>query len=182
MEAYNRLKYENCAIKKAIIFSNESDLDVDLTAAPDVQYAESIFSDTIEVDVTFSNTVGTVEGKTLMEGLPLVGTEDFTLKIQDSNGNDLSVELNVNKVTPIRKDTQQEELSLRLTSEEFIRNEELSSRVVKRYDGKISEHIRKLLLENLSTEKDIFIDETSNNYNFIGNVRKPLYIINWLSK
>ena len=73
-------------------------------------------------------------------------------------------------------------MSLRLTSEEFIRNEELSSRVVKRYDGKISEHIRKLLLENLSTEKDIFIDETSNNYNFIGNVRKPLYIINWLSK
>ena len=80
---FNRLKYENCAIKKAIIFSNESDLDVDLTAAPDVQYAESIFSDTIEVDVTLSNTVGTVEGKTLMEGLPLVGTEDFTLKITE---------------------------------------------------------------------------------------------------
>ena len=57
----NRLKYENCAVKKAIIFSNESDLDVDLTADPDVQYAESIFSDTIEVDVTLSNTVGTVE-------------------------------------------------------------------------------------------------------------------------
>ena len=108
---FNRLKYENCAIKKAIIFSNESDLDVDLTAAPDVQYAESIFSDTIEVDVTLSNTVGTVEGKTLMEGLPLVGTEDFILTIQDSNENDLTVELNVNKVTPIRKDTQQEQLS-----------------------------------------------------------------------
>ena len=42
-----------------------------------------------------------------MEGLPLVGTEDFMLTIQDSNENDLSVELNVNKVTPIRKDTQQ---------------------------------------------------------------------------
>ena len=39
---FNRLKYENCAIKKAIIFSNESDRDVNLTAAPDVQYAESI--------------------------------------------------------------------------------------------------------------------------------------------
>ena len=34
-----------------------------------------------------------------MEGLPLVGTEDFTLTIQDSNENNLSVELNVNKVT-----------------------------------------------------------------------------------
>ena len=39
----NRLKYENCAIKKAIIFSNVSDLDVSLTASSDVQYAESIF-------------------------------------------------------------------------------------------------------------------------------------------
>ena len=43
----NRLKYENCVIKKAIIFSNESDLDVNLTVSPDVQYAESVFSDTI---------------------------------------------------------------------------------------------------------------------------------------
>ena len=178
----NRLKYENCAIKKAIIFSNVSDLDVSLTASPDVQYAESIFSDTIEVDVTFANTVGSVNGKTVMEGLPLVGTEDFELAIIDPNGNDLKVKLNVNKVTVLRKDTQQEELSLRMTSEEYIRNEELTSRVVRRYDGKISEHIRKILTDNLATEKDLFIDETSNNYNFIGNVRKPLYVINWLSK
>ena len=42
MEGYNRLKYENCAIKKANIFSNELPLEVNLTAAPDVQYAESI--------------------------------------------------------------------------------------------------------------------------------------------
>ena len=171
----NRLKYENCVIKNAIIFSNESDLDVNLKAAPDVQYAESVFSDTIEVDITFGNTVGSVDGKTVMEGLPLVGTEDFELTIQDPNGNDLKVKLNVNKVTPIRKDTQQEELSLRLTSEEYIRNEELTSRVVKRYDGKISEHIRKILTENLASEKELFIDETSNNYNFIGNDRKTKF-------
>ena len=181
----NRLKYENCVIKKAIIFSNGSDLDVNLTGAPDVQYAESVFSDTIEVDITFGNTVGSVNGKTVMEGLPLVGTEDFELTIQDPNGNDLKVKLNVNKVTPIRKDTQQEELSLRLTSEEYIRNEELTSRVVKRYDGKISEHIRKILTDNLASEKELFIDETSNNYNFIGNylstenplIKNYIYII-----
>ena len=178
----NKIKYENCAVKKAIIISNESDLDVDLSTAPDVQYSESLFNDTIEVDITFGNTVGSVNGKTVMEGLPLVGTEDFELAIVDPNGNDLKVKLNVNKVTPIRKDTQQEELTLRLTSEEFIRNEELTSRVVRRYDGKISEHIRKILTDNLATEKELYIDETSNNYNFIGNVRKPLYIINWLAK
>ena len=100
----------------------------------------------------------------------------------DPRGSVLEVELNVNKVTVIRKDTQQEELSLRMTSEEFIRNEELTSRVVKRYDGKISQHINDILKKNLFTEKELFIDETSNNYNFIGNVRKPLYTINWLSK
>ena len=80
----NRLKYENCAIKKAIIFSNESDLDVSLTASPDVQYAERIFSDTIEVDITFANTVGSVNGKTVMEGLPQLElrTLFLPLKIQ----------------------------------------------------------------------------------------------------
>ena len=47
----NKIKYENCAVKKAIITSNESDLDVDLSTAPDVQYSESLFNDTIEVKI-----------------------------------------------------------------------------------------------------------------------------------
>ena len=119
---------------------------------------------------------------TLAEGLPLVGTEDFELQIQDERENIIEVNLNVNKVIPIKKDTQQEQIGLALTSEEFIRNEERSSAVVKRYDGKVSKHISDILSDNLKTEKDLFIDDTSNNYNFIGNVRKPLYIINWLSK
>ena len=44
-----------------------------------------------------------------MEGLPLVGTEDFELHLEDPMDNIIEVELNVNKVTPIRKDTQQEQ-------------------------------------------------------------------------
>ena len=63
------------------------------------------------------------------------------LLLQDPIGNDIEVELNVNKVS-IRKDTQQEVLLLRLTSEEYIRNEEITS-LVKRYDGKISESVEK---------------------------------------
>ena len=54
-----------------------------------------------------------IGGKTLLEGLPLFGTEDFLLSIQDSVGSEIKVDLNVNKVTPIRKDSLQEELSLR---------------------------------------------------------------------
>ena len=72
---------------------------------------------------------------------------------------------------------------LELTSEQFIRNEERSSAIVKRYDGKVSEHMRKILIENLKVDEDkIDIEETSNNYNFVGNTRKPFYIMNWLCK
>jgi hypothetical protein len=33
----------------------------------------------------------------------------------------------------------------------------------------------------LGTEKKVDIEETSNNYNFIGNNKKPYYTMNWLS-
>ena len=72
---------------------------------------------------------------------------------------------------------------LELTSEQFIRNEERSAAIVKRYDGKVSEHMRKILIENLKVDEDkINIEESSNNYNFVGNTRKPFYIMNWLCK
>tara|TARA_B100001778_G_scaffold108896_1_gene89108 strand:+ start:357 stop:1661 length:1305 start_codon:yes stop_codon:yes gene_type:complete len=178
----NRIKYENCIVKKAIIKSNVDGEEVDLRKCVEVHYEESLFSDSIEVNFIIANRAGTVRGLTLAEGLPLVGTEDFELHLQDPKNNVIKVKLNVNKVIPIKKDTQQEQIGLALTSEEFIRNEERASAVVKRYDGKVSKHISDILSDNLGTEKELFIDETSNNYNFIGNVRKPLYTINWLAK
>ena len=177
----NKFKYENCKINKAEIRSNVNGDTVNISGG-EVQYSESMFNDTIEVDYIFANRAGTINGQTLLEGLPLFGTEDFVLDIQDSIGNNIKVELNVNKVTPIRKDTQQEQLLLRLTSEEYIRNEEITSSIVKRYNGKISESVEKILSDKLGTGKDLFIEETNNNYNFVGNVRKPFYIINWLAK
>ena len=175
-------KYENCKISKAIITSNLDESTVDLRKCIDCQYSESMFSDTIEVTYLISNSGGTINGKNLLEGLPLVGTEDFLLAITDPLDNTIEVNLNVNKVTPVTKDTQREDVLLSLTSEEFIRNEERTASVVKRYDGKISENIEKIITDNLKTEKELFIQETANNFNFIGNTRKPLYIINWLAK
>ena len=175
-------KYENCSISKAIITSNLDESTVDLRKCVDCQYSESMFSDTIEVTYLISNSGNTINGKNLLEGLPLVGTEDFLLAITDPLDNTIEVNLNVNKVTPVTKDTQREDVLLSLTSEEFIRNEERTASVVKRYDGKISENIEKIITDNLKTEKELFIQETANNFNFIGNTRKPLYIINWLAK
>ena len=139
-------KYENCKIKKATIISNvDPENDVSLTDAIDCRYSEGILNDTVSCDLIMTNSGGTINGKNLLEGLPLVGTEDFQLEIEDAQGNLLEANLNVNKVTPFTKEPQREDILLSMTSEEFIRNEEQTSEVVKRYDGKISEHVRKIL-------------------------------------
>ena len=131
-------KYENCIIKKAIIISNVDGSDVDLTKAINCRYYEGILNDTVSCDLIITNSGSTINGKNLLEGLPLVGTEDFELEIEDPKGNILKSSLNVNKVTPFTKEPQREDILISMTSEEFIRNEEQTSEVIKRYDGKIS--------------------------------------------
>ena len=77
--AKNKAIFENCVIKNASIVSNIDGFIVDLKRAPRVEYQESMFSDTIETSVIVINSSNRVRGKNLMEGLPLVGTEDFFL-------------------------------------------------------------------------------------------------------
>ena len=88
----------------------------------------------------------------------------------------------VNKVTPLSDDTTKSSVRLELASKEFILNEKV--RLNNRFDGKVSEHIKRILTDKnyLATEKKLDIETTSNNYNFIGNNRKPYYALNWLSK
>ena len=88
----------------------------------------------------------------------------------------------VNKPTPFDDKTTKSAVQLQLTSKEYLENEKLDNRVVKCYEGKISEHIEKLVKENLNTDKSVDLEETgAKNYNFIGNTRKPFYCINNLS-
>ena len=61
------------------------------------------------------------------------------------------------------------------------------TRVKKRYDGKISDSVTKILQDEypfgLGAEVDSsLIEQTSNLYNFFGNNRKPFWILNWLVK
>ena len=147
-----------------------------------VMYYESILQDTVKAEVTFIDTGNSIDGKSVIEGLPLVGTEEVTLKFRDNNENSVKATLYVNKVTPGAEDTVGTLVQLDLVSEELIRNEEGKSRVNIRFDGKISDHIRRVCEDFLLTEKELDIEETSNNYNFLGNNQKPYYVINWLSK
>lgn len=145
-------------------------------------YYESILQDSIRATVTFADAGNTINNKTALDGLPIVGQEQVQVKFSDNNENELDLTLYVNKVTPLSDDTTKSLVQLDLTSKEFIMNEKV--RLNERFDGKISEHIRKILTNKnyLGTEKEVDIEETSNNYNFVGNNRKPYYAMNWLSK
>jgi|TARA_A100001515_G_scaffold98661_1_gene79557 hypothetical protein len=147
-----------------------------------MMYYESILQDTIKAEVIFVDTGGAVDGKSAIEGLPLVGTEEVDIAFQDNQENKIKLKMYVNKVTPIDEDTRKSSVQLNMVSEEFIRNEEGNSRLNVRFDGRISDHITKILKSFLKTKKKLDIENTSNNYNFIGNNRKPYYALNWLSK
>ena len=147
-----------------------------------LMYYESILQDTIKATYTFADSGNSIDNKTVLEGLPLVGQEKVFLKFSDNSNNSLDIVLYVNKVTPLSDDTTKSMIQLDLVSKEFIMNEKI--RLNERFDGKISDHIKKILTAQnyLATQKKIDIEETSNNYNFIGNNRKPYYAMNWLSK
>ena len=90
--------------------------------------------------------------------------------------------LYVNQITPFIEEANKSMVDLNLVSQEAIRNQQGESRINIRFDGRISDHIEDIFKDFLKCEKELHIDETSNNYNFIGNGRKAFYTLNWLSK
>jgi hypothetical protein len=171
------------AVKKLDIVSNKDATSTSLLGGLSrLEYFESILQDTIRAEVFYADTGNAVNGRSVLEALPLVGTEEVKLKLSDNLNNNIDLTLYVNKVTPFYEDTTKSLVNLSLVSEEFITNEMGRSRLNIRFDGKISDTIEKILTQFLKTTKKRDIETTSNNYNFIGNNRKPFYTINWLSK
>jgi hypothetical protein len=82
-----------------------------------------------------------------------VGQEKVFVKFSDNNSSTLNLTLYVNKITPIVEDTTKSMIQMELVSKEFIMNEKV--RLNTRFDGKISEHIRKILTNQnyLATQK-----------------------------
>ena len=171
-------------IEKFDIVSNKSQgktVSV-VNGAVRLMYYESILQDTVRITYTFADSGNTIDNKTAIEGLPIVGQEKVAVKFKDNNESVLNLTMYVNKVTPLSDDTTKSMIQLELVSKEFILNEKI--RLNERFDGKISDHITKILTapNYLATKKKVDIEETSNNYNFIGNNKKPYYAMNWLSK
>ena len=145
-------------------------------------YYESILQDSVKANVIFGDVGLAVDNKSVIEGLPLIGTEDFKLEFEDNNENKIKVDMNVNKVTPVYEDGSKNVISLDLVSEEFLRNEMGESRCRTRENGLISDSVEKIFKDRLKSETPLDIEQSANRYNFIGNGRKPFYMLNLLSK
>ena len=177
-------KSQPATISKADVVSN---LDTEKTASLTngivrLTYFESILQDSIKASIIFSDAGNAIDGKSVVEGLPLVGTEDFKLEMKDNNDEKLKVNMVVNSMTPLYEDGSKNVINLNLVSEEFLRNEMGESRCRARFNGNISDNIEKIFKDRLKSKKKLDIERTSNDYNFLGNGRKPYYILNILSK
>lgn len=168
---------------------------VDMSAgAVELKYYENVLSNSVSASVVIVETGLT--DKTLgdqltpngiIDTLPIRGGEQTILEFEDNQPvpNKLSFKSEksfyVNRVRDIDPGTQKDVYSIDLSTREFIANEQ--TRVVKRYDGKISDSIRAILTDRqgLNTQKRIEADPTLINYNFIGNDRKPFYVGTWLA-
>jgi len=175
-------------ISKILITSNKKDRKVDIVdLISDVYYWESILQETVRASIIYTDTGSSVDTgggkyKSVIEGLPLYGQENTSLVMKDSNGVEINLTLYVNNVKKVAQQVNKSLVTLDLGSKEFIMNEKV--RINRRFDGKISDHIKKILTDSkfLNSKKKLDISPTANSYNFIGNNYKPLYTLLWLSK
>jgi len=166
---------------------------VDVSAgAVEISYYENVLSNSISataviVETGFSDKILSGQTKTtgIIDTLPIRGGEQVFLVVEDNQKtpNKLSFKTDtsfyVNRVRDIDPGTQKDVYSIDLCTKEFIANEQ--TRVVRRYDGKISDSVSSILTRVLKTQKNIEADSTLINYNFIGNDRKPFYVNTWLA-
>jgi hypothetical protein len=169
-------------IKKLLIKSNQGGKSIDVsTGLVRLEFYESILQECIAVNLIFMDTGNSIDGSMgVIEGLPVVGGEEVELVMNDNYDQEISIKLNVNKFSSTTQDNLRNVVAMELVTKEFFLNE--ISRVVKRYDGVVSDSVTKILKDVLKTEKKLIIDATLNKYNFIGNSRKPFYVCMWLCK
>ena len=86
----------------------------------------------------------------MLEGLPIRGGEEVRYDIADPRGGTLKGELYLNKIMDLDQTTKQDVFTAQFVSKERFSND--LTRVVKRYEGKISESVTKILQEIMEAD------------------------------
>ena len=163
-----------------------------LNGAVEIFYYESIFENSVKITthvVDTGNALSADDGTgafvELIDGLKVGGGEKMFLDFEDNQGTKLKFsEDNALYLNQLRNTTNDyakgKTFTIDASSKEFFDNE--LTRVDRRYNGKISESVRKIMKEVIRTPKFLDIEDTENKYNFLGTIKKPFWTITWLAK
>tara|TARA_B100000925_G_scaffold74668_2_gene52515 strand:- start:354 stop:1673 length:1320 start_codon:yes stop_codon:yes gene_type:complete len=163
---------------------NENRVDISAGVVA-FSYYENIFSPHITAKAIVANTAVEAFSDGVYNGLPLRGGERVSIKIDTNSEENKPLNftgdnaLYVSSITNVIKKAERETFVLNLVSRESITNE--TSRVGKKFSQKISQSVKEIISDFLLTDKNTNIDETENNYAFIGNLRKPFTVLTWLA-
>jgi hypothetical protein len=154
----------------------------------ELTYYESLLDNSVRATATLVDTgfrsSGGGSAAVEEDDINLTVGEKVNLKVTDGNQFNLSFiddkQFRIEEVRNVDESTNKMMFTIDLFSKESIDNELEQTRVKQRFDGKISDSIKKILEENLKTPKPLDIDTTLNSLSFIGNVEKPFYKTTWL--
>jgi hypothetical protein len=174
-------------ITKFDIYPNASGQKLDFRGGVvELSYYEDIMSPTIRISTSLVDTGRAASGNdgtggkvSASDSIKLTGMEKCEIDLEDSFGQKLRIkDINISSRERITEKLNDIEF-LEIVSKEHLRNE--SVRVVKRYDGKISDSVGKILREVLETQKTLDIEVTHNERSFIGTTKKPFWFVTWLA-
>ena len=184
--------------EELILESSDGSRTIDLISGAILfEYYEDIFSPTITAKIKVVDNGNVIAPKdssvgnkqSIYNGLPLRGGERLSLKIAGNSATNPGLNFSkksddyfyVSSITDVITEVNRETFTLHLTSREAITNE--TTRVSKKFPKslRISDSIQIILRDNLKTDKIGKIDSSSNNYGFIGNLRKPFTVLVWLA-
>ena len=166
---------ESLQFNKFEVFSNKNKKSVDMRSIPRIEYRESVLSPFILITAQIVETGSTMSaddgsGATIsaLEGLNLQGTEKVLFEIEDANGNKIKLTddnyLRIATVSRVAQSFKNISYQLNIVSKEAYDITLLDTRVSTKFDGKISNCVRRILVEFLRTQKNIEVDETINTY------------------
>ena len=166
------------------VFSNATGKELPFNGGvAELYYYENLLSETVRMTISVVDTGQGSEGVTASDKIKLTGTEKVHIEIVDSQDQKVSFKTTANELHITGRERISDKLRdveiLELVSKEYLKNE--SVRVDKRYDGKISDSINKILKEVLKTQKKLDIESTKNTRSFIGTLKKPFWFIMWLA-
>lgn len=179
--------------EEIIIEANDGSKTVDLRfGIVSMDYYEDLFSPTLTMKLMIINTGKTIPTKdgsfqSIYSGLPLRGGERVSIKIAGNSEINAGLDFSypgsyfyVSKISNVIRTNLKEIFVLDLVSREAIANE--TSRVYKKFPkAKITDHVKTIVKENLKSDKAVIFDDTSNDYGFIGNMKKPFNLLVWLA-